>query len=148
MDDHSIPGVTNAFGLRPSPYNFIAPNKRSLSSQTPTLITQNNEILMSLGGSGGSRIVTAILEAIVRRVDWGYELYETVHSSRLHHQLLPHYISAERGVSKSVLEGLKERGHEVVEYDGVRSEIQVVEKGDGVVYAVSDARKRGMAAGY
>ncbi|CCG83988.1 protein of unknown function [Taphrina deformans PYCC 5710] len=149
MDDHSIPGVTNAFGLRPSVLNYIEAGKRSMSSQTPTVVTRGNELL-TLGGSGGSRIVTAILDAIVKRYDWSFDLFETIRQPRVHHQLLPNVVSAESTLDGRVKAGLLERGHVLELYSmGLpRSEIQAVEKKAGLVSAMSDARKRGQAAAY
>ena len=106
---------------------------------------------MSLGGSGGSRIVTALLDAIVKRIDWQYSLYDTVHAPRVHHQLLPDVVSHESTLSDDIRRGLLDRGHVLESYDLAvpRSEIQVVERVDATtVTAVSDARKRGIAAGY
>ncbi|KAI8137296.1 gamma-glutamyltransferase, partial [Fennellomyces sp. T-0311] len=61
MDDFSIPGKPNAFGLYPSEYNYVAPRKRPLSSITPTIIERDSGFEMALGGSGGSLIPTATL---------------------------------------------------------------------------------------
>lgn len=150
QDDFSIPGVPNAFGLRPSIYNYVRAGKRSMSSQTPTLVTQDGRIRLSLGGSGGSRIVTAILDALVKRLDWGYDLAETVRSPRVHHQLLPNIVSAESTVAREVVDGLTHRGHTVEMYPmgSPRSEIQAVEWLDGHIYGMSDPRKRGAASAY
>jgi len=38
MDDSSTPGVPNAFGLAPSPYNYPEPGKRPLSSMAPAIV--------------------------------------------------------------------------------------------------------------
>lgn len=62
MDDFSIPGKPNTFGLQPSPYNFLEPGKRPLSSCVPTIIERDDEFELALGGSGGSKIVTAVLQ--------------------------------------------------------------------------------------
>ncbi|KAF9329232.1 hypothetical protein BG006_007664, partial [Podila minutissima] len=51
MDDFSIPGRANAFGLQPSPYNYPAPGKRPLSSCVPTIVEKDGKFEMSLGGS-------------------------------------------------------------------------------------------------
>ena len=150
QDDFGIPGTTNAFGLEPSVYNFIRPGKRPLSSQTPTIVVQNGQTRMSLGGSGGSRIVTAILEAIIKRLDWKFDLETTVTSPRVHHQLLPDIVSIEDDLPTIIQDGLRNRGHVLEPYPAgtPRSEIQVVELLNGKLYAMSDPRKHGKAAGY
>ncbi|KAI9495243.1 nucleophile aminohydrolase [Zychaea mexicana] len=65
MDDFSIPGKPNKFGLYPSEYNYVAPGKRPLSSITPTIIERDSQFEMALGGSGGSLIPTATLSTFI-----------------------------------------------------------------------------------
>ena len=114
MDDFSIPGRDNAYRLHPSVYNYIQPFKRPLSSTTPTIIVDaNGQASMVVGGSGGSRIVTGVFEAIVKKLVWGYTLLDTIKSPRIHHQLIPETVFAEDGVSGEVVRQLEERGHEV-----------------------------------
>ncbi|KAI7848842.1 gamma-glutamyltransferase, partial [Circinella umbellata] len=64
MDDFSIPGIPNSFGLYPSEYNYVAPGKRPLSSITPVIIERDTKFEMALGGSGGTFIPTATLNVI------------------------------------------------------------------------------------
>ncbi|MDO9261571.1 MAG: gamma-glutamyltransferase, partial [Flavobacteriaceae bacterium] len=57
MDDFSVkPGVANMFGLVGAEANAIAPQKRMLSSMTPTIVEKNGKLLMVLGSPGGSQI--------------------------------------------------------------------------------------------
>jgi len=149
MDDFSIPGRSNAYRLEPSIYNYIIPHKRPLSSTTPTIIIEEDGTPgLVIGGSGGSRIVTGVFQAIVKNYLWGYSLLDTIKSPRLHHQLIPEVVTAERGSEKRILEGLEERGH-AVHLRGVGetsggSVIQAVKGMDsGRVEAVADWWRKG-----
>lgn len=62
MDDFSIPGTPNYFGLKPSPFNYPEPGKRPLSSCVPTIVERDSKFELALGGSGGSRILTSVLQ--------------------------------------------------------------------------------------
>lgn len=62
MDDFSMPGKANTFGLQPSPYNFPEPGKRPMSSCVPTVVERDGQFELVLGSSGGSKIVSAVLQ--------------------------------------------------------------------------------------
>lgn len=58
-----MPYFKNYFGLPGSPNNKIEPGKRSLSSMSPTIITdKNGDVEVVIGASGGTKIVTAIAQ--------------------------------------------------------------------------------------
>lgn len=93
MDDFSTaPDRPNAFGLLPSKENEIKPGKRPLSSMSPTIIMHNNLPYLVVGGSGGPRIITSTLQAIVNVVDWGDVLGDALSAPRIHHQLVPNVL--------------------------------------------------------
>lgn len=46
--DFSTPGVTNAFGLPPSPMNYVRGGKRPLSSAAPTIIERDGRFEMAV----------------------------------------------------------------------------------------------------
>ncbi|RUS29961.1 gamma-glutamyltranspeptidase [Jimgerdemannia flammicorona] len=151
MDDFSIPGVPNAFGLYPSKFNYVAPGKRPLSSSVPTIIECDSKFEMALGAAGGSRIVTATLAVILNVLDFNMNIRDAIEASRIHHQLIPNAIYVESGWPEEILKSLRQRGHELIMYDkGIPvSEVQAVMRlPDGTLHAASDYRKFGAAAGY
>lgn len=112
LDDFSIPGVPNNFGLYPSPYNYIEPFKRPLSTITPTIIEdENSNLELVVGGSGGSQILTATLNVILNTYDFHQNVFEAVKAPRIHHQLIPNEVQFETGYSSQVLSELTQKGH-------------------------------------
>lgn len=99
MDDFSSDKFENHFGLRGSPNNAIAPGKRSLSSMTPSIITdKDGNVKMVIGASGGTKITTAIALVIMRTLWLGQDIKEAIDAPRIHHQISPMEVSYEYGI--------------------------------------------------
>ncbi|KAI0266757.1 gamma-glutamyltranspeptidase [Gloeopeniophorella convolvens] len=150
MDDFSTPGIPNAFGLWPSPYNYPEGHKRPLSSTVPTIIEHpDGSFYLALGGSGGSKIFPAVFQ-VVLNLDWGLDISAAIEFGRLHHQLYPEWIEADDVYPHELLLSLTTRGHSlhVMDVNRVASVVNAVMKTNGTVYAASDSRKNGIAAGY
>jgi gamma-glutamyltranspeptidase/glutathione hydrolase len=149
MDDFSIaPGMPNAFGLVGAENNSIAPGKRPLSSMSPTIVLDKNGIpLITVGAAGGPKIITQVVLTIVRVLDFKQSLADAVEGRRFHHQWRPNVVSYEKGLAPEIVEGLRERGHnvEVVESAGRTQAIAV--NADGILVGVADPRSGGKAAG-
>jgi gamma-glutamyltranspeptidase/glutathione hydrolase len=113
MDDFSAkPGVPNLYGLTGSKANSIAPEKRMLSSMTPTIIEKNGTLFMVVGTPGGSTIITSVLQTILNVYEFDMSMQEAVNAARFHHQWLPDEITFEpNSFSKDVLEKLKAKGY-------------------------------------
>ncbi|KAJ2822939.1 hypothetical protein IWW50_003998 [Coemansia erecta] len=149
MDDFSTTNQTNQFGLRPSPNNKIVPGKRPLSSTSATIIEHNGHVELVVGGSGGSRILTAVLQVIVNVLDFDMRLDQAVDAPRLHHQLMPNELGVDPLFPACITHQLAALGHVIVPHGHGKSVVQAVQRhADGLIHAVSDARKHGLAAGY
>ena len=113
MDDFSIPGVPNAFGLWPSPYNYPQPGKRPLSSIVPTIVEDEaGEFATVVGASGGSRIFPAVFQ-VLANVDWGMDARAAVEFGRVHDQLFPAVVDVDNTYPAEIVADLKSRGHNI-----------------------------------
>ena len=119
MDDFSAkPGVPNLYGLTGSEANSIAPEKRMLSSMTPTIVEKDGKLYMVVGTPGGSTIITSVLQTILNVYEFGLSMQEAVNAPRFHHQWLPDEITFEpNSFSKEVLENLKQKSYIINEKD-------------------------------
>ncbi|WP_338409531.1 gamma-glutamyltransferase [uncultured Flavobacterium sp.] len=113
MDDFSVkPGVPNSYGLIGGKANAIAPNKRMLSSMTPTIVEKNNQLFMVLGSPGGSTIITSILQTILNVSEYNMSMQQAVDAPRFHHQWLPDEIVFEPNLfSKKIIQIIKKLGY-------------------------------------
>ncbi len=113
MDDFSAkPGEPNMFGLVGNEANSIAPQKRMLSSMTPTIVAKNGKLFMVLGSPGGSTIITSVLQTILNVYEFNLGMQESVNAPRFHHQWLPDSITFEpKAFDVKTLEILKSKSY-------------------------------------
>ena len=113
MDDFSAKaGVPNMFGLIGAEANSIAPEKRMLSSMTPTLVEKDNTLWMVVGTPGGSTIITAVAQTILNAYEFNMSMQASVDAPRFHHQWLPDVVMFEpQGFSDKLKENLKSKGY-------------------------------------
>jgi len=113
MDDFSSkPGEPNYYGLIGAEANSIAPEKRMLSSMTPTIVEKDGDFYMSVGTPGGSTIITSVLQTILNVHEFGLTMQEAVNAPRFHNQWLPDEIRIEpNGFNENTLKKLEEFGY-------------------------------------
>ncbi|WP_452221172.1 gamma-glutamyltransferase [Lacinutrix salivirga] len=117
MDDFSSkPGVPNVYGLLGAEANSILPEKRMLSSMTPTLVEKDRKLFMSLGTPGGSTIITSVMQTILNVHEYNMNMQEAVNAPRFHHQWLPDEIRMEpHSFSSKIITELKIKGYNINE---------------------------------
>ena len=117
MDDFSSkPGEPNMFGLIGAEANEIAPEKRMLSSMTPTIVEKDDELWMVVGTPGGSTIITSVLQTILNVHEFKMGMQESVNQPRFHHQWLPDMIMIEPNqFNKNVINELRSIGYTIDE---------------------------------
>ena len=114
MDDFSIkPGFPNMFGLVGAEANAVAPEKRMLSSMSPTIVEENGKLKMVLGSPGGSTIITSVTQNILNVQEYHMTMQEAVSKPRFHHQWLPDNIKFEPNFDKSIFPKLEKLGYKI-----------------------------------
>ena len=113
-DFNAVPGVTNRNGQIGTTPNLIAPQKRMLSSMTPTIVAKDGKPVFAIGSPGGRTIINTTIQAILNVIDFGMNVAESVEAPRIHHQWLPDVTSFEGlGFSEDSIRLYEEMGHEV-----------------------------------
>ncbi|MBV9557476.1 MAG: gamma-glutamyltransferase, partial [Pseudolabrys sp.] len=148
LDDFTAkPGTANAFGLVGFEANLPGPNKRPLSSMTPTIVLKDGKPLIVTGSPGGSRIISTVLQVIVNAIDFNMPIERAVSAPRLHHQWRPDEVLTEPGFAPETLAALASRGHVIIAGPPASSANSVMVK-DGGMIGAADPRTRGaLAAG-
>ncbi|MGE3524230.1 MAG: gamma-glutamyltransferase [Candidatus Dadabacteria bacterium] len=149
MDDFSMkPGEPNAYGLLGGQANAPEPEKRMLSSMTPTIVLKDGAPFLATGSPGGSLIITTVLQIITNVIDFGMNISEATNAPRVHHQWLPDKLRVEKGISEDTLRLLKERGYSIDTGNTMGSAQSIIKK-EGFLYGASDPRRPGgLAEGY
>ena len=143
MDDFSAkPGVMNVFGAIGGKANEIQPNKRMLSSMTPTILLKHNKVKMVTGSPGGTTIISSVYESILNAVEFDMSAVDVVNSTRFHHQLWPkNVIRTHSGLTDNVKAELIKMGYTLDERHF--GDLHVIISKEGKLDAASESSGRG-----
>jgi len=149
MDDFSAKsGSPNAYGLIGNEYNSIEPEKRMLSSMTPTIVLKDGKPFLITGSPGGSRIITTVLQILTNTIDYQMDIAGATVSPRIHNQWLPDKLYVEKGIAPGKRKKLIKMGHNIEETKSLGSAHSVTKIGN-YFYGFSDPRRAGsLAAGF
>lgn len=141
MDDFSVkPGVPNMFGAVGSEANSIRPNKRMLSSMTPTIVLKNGKPYMVVGTPGGTTIPTSVYQSIVDVIDFKLNANTSVNSPKFHHQWLPETVAFEKNFPETAISELEKLGYKAERWNQIGRTEMILIDGNGNIHAVADGR--------
>jgi gamma-glutamyltranspeptidase/glutathione hydrolase len=153
MNDFNwLPGVTDRAGRIGTDANLVAPGKRMLSSQTPTIVAKDGKPILITGSPGGRTIINTVLCVIVNVVEFDMDVRAAVDAPRLHQQWFPDRVDVERGFNQAhtaTRDQLKQMGHTVNVIIGQGDAHSIwVDAKTGRIIGAADRRRSGAAAGY
>ena len=150
-DFNAIPGLTDERGNIGTMPNLVAPQKRPLSSMTPTIVAQNGEPVFATGSPGGKTIINTTMQTILNIIDHGFNIAEAIEAGRIHHQWLPDVTRVESdSISTDTIRLYEAKGHRVQERSSQGAAMGVYHNRDeGLFEGASDSRRGdGAAVGY
>jgi gamma-glutamyltranspeptidase/glutathione hydrolase len=152
-DFNPRPGVTNRRGLIGTEANQIAPRKRMLSSQTPTIVAKDGKVVLVTGSPGGRTIINTILCVVLNVLEFDMPLRDAVDAPRMHHAWFPDVLRVEPDLAEKhadILRKLRDMGHVIDRKPARQGDAHSlrVDPRSGVYEGVADRRRDGAAAGY
>jgi len=155
MDDFSAkPGAPNFYGLVCGSANAIEPNKRMLSSMSPTIVTKDGKNFIVIGAMGGPTIITTVAQCIMNVIDHKMDIAQAVAAPRFHHQWLPDEIQLDKYLdnvfSEKTVKKLKSLGHKFGQPQGGKAHALLIDPKTGLIKTAADPRGKvkGSGIGY
>ncbi|XP_077484500.1 glutathione hydrolase 1 proenzyme-like [Amblyomma americanum] len=142
MDDFATPGTRNSYGMLPSPTNYIRPRKRPTSSMSPLIVAHSDgNAMMVASASGAFSICTGLAQVVMRALWMNHTIKEAIDAPRVHHQMYPSAVQAEKSVDHDILHGLLARGHKVEYFEWYGQAIAILRRpNDTHIYGAYDSR--------
>ncbi|AQS55827.1 gamma-glutamyltransferase [Novibacillus thermophilus] len=136
------------FDAVPGGANEVQPNKRPLSSMTPTIVLKDDKPYMTVGSPGGTTIITSVMQTILNVIGYGMELKDAIEEPRIYSNQYPN-IRWEYGVPDLVRQQLESMGHawesSPREIGNVNS--LMLDEDSGLYYGAADSTREGTAIG-
>ena len=150
-DFNAVPGVTNSRGQIGTPPNLIAPEKRMLSSMTPTIVAKDGKPYLVIGSPGGRTIINTVFQATLNVLEFNMRIDKAIEAMKIHHQWLPNFLVYEsEKLSPDTRKKLEAMGH--IMYPratlGVLMGITLDPKTKIMIGAADTVRPDGGAIGY
>ncbi|MBI1903922.1 MAG: gamma-glutamyltransferase [Planctomycetia bacterium] len=147
------PGHTDRSGNIGTEANVVAPGKRMLSSQTPTIVAKGGRALLVTGSPGGRTIINTTLAVVLNVLEFEMPPEKAVAAPRWHHQWLPDVVKFEGAARKEfapLLDDLRRRGHTIDAKGEKQGDAHTiyVDPQTGEYVGVADPRISGRAGGF
>ena len=150
-DFNPIAGITNKKGQIGTTANLIAPQKRMLSSMTPTIVAKNGKPFLIIGSPGGRTIINTVFQTVVNVLAYNMQVDKAIEAMKIHHQWLPNEIVYEKHLmSPDTKAALEMKGHRLRDVNNLGSLMGITydEKCNVYIGAADSSSPDGGAVGY
>jgi gamma-glutamyltranspeptidase / glutathione hydrolase len=143
------PGYTDRHGAIGTEPNQIAPGKRMLSSQTPTIVARNGKVVLVTGSPGSRTIINTVLCVLINVIDFDMDVRAAVDAPRIHHPWFPDSVTFEGMESyPDLAKALRRMGHSIHNSSQGDAHSIYVDPRTGEYSGAADRRLAGSARGY
>ena len=150
LDDFSTPDDLKGFGVIGLGPNRARAAVRPVSSMAPTIVLENGLPILAIGGSGGQRIATGIVQATLARLVFGLDPAACVSAPRIHVNGASDVLLLDADMNEDIRAALRTHGETLKDDPWSRSSMNMIawDRSGPLprVFAASDPRKEGMSA--
>jgi len=150
-DFNPIPNETTRTGLIGTNPNIIQPEKRMLSSMTPTIVAKDRKPYLVIGSPGGKTIINTVFQTVLNVLEYNMQIDRAIEAMKIHHQWLPdRIIYEEHLLSPDTKRNLELMGHQLIPVSNLGALMGIViEPENNILIGASDSsRPEGAAIGY
>lgn len=150
-DFNPQPGYTDSGWLIGTAPNVIQPEKRMLSSMSPTIVTKNGKPYLIIGSPGGRTIINTVFQTILNVIAYDMPIDKAIEAMKIHHQWFPDQLIFEKDLmSPDTQKALEQMGHQLRETENLGRLMGILVPTDGGIYigASDSSSPDGAAVGY
>jgi len=150
-DFNPVPGETTTKGQIGTKPNLVEPEKRMISSMTPTIVGKNGKPYLIIGSPGGRTIINTVYQTVLAVLAYDMRVDRAIEALKIHHQWLPDQIRYEQNLlSPDTRKALEAMGHSMAPRTGMGALMGITyDPEEGLITGAADSsRPDGGAVGY
>ncbi|MDL5360699.1 gamma-glutamyltransferase [Halalkalicoccus sp. NIPERK01] len=135
------------FDAEPGGANAVEPNKRPLSSMSPTIMARDGEPFLTVGSPGGPTIITSVAQAILHHVEYGLPLADAIDEPSIYAPDSPRVTLWEEEIPEEAREEAAALGNEWSDDPGPIGNVNMLGADEDGYVGAADQVREGLAIG-
>lgn len=134
------------FDAYPGGPNEVQPNKRPMSSMSPTIVLKDHKPVMTVGSPGGPTIIASVAQTLINKIDYGMSAEAAIEEPRIYTPTYPN-IRYEKGIPSETIKELEKLGYKFDDEPEEIGNVQTIDIYDSFYLGAADSSRVGSAAG-